>query len=418
MNEPTGLVDHFFRHESGRLVAVLTRRFGAEHLERIEDAVQTALLRAMRTWGTRGLPDNPSAWLTRVATNQVLDGLRHDGTVARAAPVLAAGEDAPPPDARLAGELDDDLLRMLFACADPELPARARLVLALKLVCGFGTAEIGARLFLEPANVQKVLQRGRDRLREAWSDQGPDGLARPERLEAVQRMVYLLFNEGYSSQREEEPIRRELCEEALRLGHLLVAHPVGDAGSSWALLALMTFHAARLEARLDEGGGLLLLEDQDRSRWDRDAIRRAFGYLVRSSTDAPFTRYHGEAAVLAEHCAAPTYADTRWGEIVELYEGLERIEPSPLYTLNRAIALAEWKGPAEGLALLRALTPPAWLIRYYLWDATLGELARRTGEHAAAVRHLERAVEGAPTRAERSIFAARLARARDGDSGR
>jgi len=411
------LVDGFFRHEAGRLVATLVRRFGAGRLEAIEDAVQAALQAALVAWPRRGIPENPSAWLTRAAQNQIIDQLRRETTVSRA---LEGGDSAfresevPPPPAAFQGEIEDPELRMLFMCCDDQLPVKTQLVLSLKLLCGFSTREIAARLFQTDANVQKLLSRGRARLRELWTR--PEGATLPEpsaaelaaRLAAVQRVIYLLFNEGYSSLREREVIRQDLCHEALRLGELLVSHPVGNQAESWALLALLHFHMARIHARTDQSGALLALEAQDRSRWNMEQIGRGFDCLLRAGEASVTLRYHAEAAVLAEHCIAPSYEATNWSEIVDLYAALERIEPSPWHTLNRAIALAEWQGPESGLALLEALAPPTWLSGYYLWDATLGELYRRAQNFERAERHLRRALERAPTAAERRIYEDRL----------
>jgi RNA polymerase sigma-70 factor (ECF subfamily) len=233
-----------------------------------------------------------------------------------------------------------------------------------------------------------------------------DALAR--RLDSVLQVIYLMFTSGYSSTQPDQLVRRELCDEALRLGHLLAAHPVGDRPVVWALLALMSMHAARLTTRVDEQGGLLLLEDQDRRRWDRALIQQGLEYLSRSGKGEEFTRYHVEAAVLAEHCVAPSFRETRWDEIASLYEMLERAAPSPVHTLNRAIAVAEGHGPDAGLAILRELTPPAWLLRYYLWDATVGELERRAGHFDRARAALARALEAAPTDAERALIQRRL----------
>ena len=183
----------------------------------------------------------------------------------------------------------------------------------------------------------------------------------------------------------------------------------GDHPETWALLALMCFHGARLAARTDGAGGLLLLEEQDRSLWDGDLIARGLGYLSRSATGDTFSRYHAEAAIAAEHCLAPTFAETRWQEVIDLYEILERHEPSPLHTLNRAIAVAQLHGPAAALAILRDLKPPGWLLGYYLWDAVLGELERRAGNLERARRHLQRAFEAAPTHAEKALIGRRLA---------
>src|SRR5687767_5688180 len=182
-------------------------------------------------------------------------------------------------------------------------------------------------------------------------------------------------------------IRHELCEEAIRLCRLLDEHPVGAAPETAALLALMYLDAARFESRVDGAGGMLLLEEQDRSRWDRELIKIGVSYLHRAARGDVFTRYHIEAAIAAEHCLAPSYSETRWSEIARLYLKLEGVVPSPVNTLNRAIALAEWQGPDAGLALLEAINPPPWLLGYYLWDATLGELYRRRGDRERATAH-------------------------------
>lgn len=412
MGSPRDLVDHFFRHESGRLVAGLTRRFGTANLELIEDAVQSALMSALTSWTQRGIPEQPSAWLTRAASNRVIDHLRRRDTADRAADRLNEPGTEALEDVALREEVADDQLRMLLVCCDPGLPRKTQLVLALKLLCGFSTREIAARLFLSDANVQKMLSRGRARLRESWPGTAIPGATSggfsAEQWSAVHRVIYLLFNEGYSSQRAQEVIRRELCEEALRLGEILVSHSMGNVPESWALLALMHLHIARLSSRIDAAGRLVLLADQDRGQWDREHIRRGLACLCRSAAGETFSRYHGEAAILVEHCLAPSWEATRWSEIVALYEILERFEPSPLYTLNRAIALAEWQGPKAGLRVLRDTPWPEALASYYLWDATLGELLRRSSAFQEARPHLERAVMLAPTEAEKAIFRDRL----------
>ena len=417
------LSEHFFRHEFGRMVAHLAARFGTGRIELIEDAVQSALLAAVSGWGARGVPENPSGWLRKVACNRLIDQLRK---LDREACPVADEEGPTPMEAPSEGAFDSEIadaqLRMLFVCCDPTLAARAQLVLSLKLLCGFSTREIAARLFISEDNVQKTLSRGRNRLRAlfsapdvSWNDPSPSMLL--ERLPLVLSVIYLLFNEGYSSQREDEVIRRELCDEALRLGQLVAQHAVGDVAESWALLAIMHFHRARLDARTDADGHLLLLREQDRSRWDREELHRGFVALAQAQQGQRFSRYLGEAAILAEHCLAPSYEKTRWSEIVDLYELLERhCGPSPLYTLNRAIALAEWQGPESALRVLQAVTPPAWLARYYLWDATMGELLRRSGRHDDARRYLQRAIDAAPTHGERRIFSRHLARCQAADA--
>lgn len=412
MTEPaTGLPDHFFRHEYGRLVPVLSRRFGMHRLELCEDAVQTALLRAVETWPQRGLPENTTGWLYRVAMNEVLGALRREkrmvdgGADAEHLATDTSADDT----VYLEHEVKDDQLRMLFICADPALPRESQIVFALKTLCGFSVDEIALRLFKQPEGIYKRLQRARTTLREHVVDVDTPAIeALASRVPAVLQIVYLLFTEGYSSAQPDRLIRRELCDEAIRLGLLLNGHPVGAVPETAALLALMYFDAARFDARVDGAGSLLLLEEQDRSRWDRELIGIGLSYLHRAARGESLSRYHVEAGIAAEHCLAPTFAETRWDEIVRLYQLLDRVAPSPINTLNRAIAIAEWHGPDAGIALLEALNPPPWLLGYYLWDATLGELYRRRGDRERATSHLTRALATAPTYAEQALLRRRL----------
>jgi RNA polymerase sigma factor (sigma-70 family) len=389
------LPEHWFRHELGRLVSILSRRFGLHRLELCEDAAQTALLQATQAWSSK-LPDDPGAWLYRVAHNHVLDELRREKRDERYLAEVQAGY--------AQQEVHDDVLRLLFVCADPAIPPESQLVLALKTLCGFSIEEIALRLFQGKDAINKRLQRARERLREHAEVQSIEGA----RVHSVLHMLYLLFNEGYSSAQPDRVIRRELCDEALRLALMLREDPAGTLPETDALVALMCFHAARFEARVDGVGGLLLLEQQDRSLWDHELLARGLAHLTRSARGEKLSRYHVEAGIAAEHCLVPSYAETNWEEIVRLYEVLERIAPSPLNILNRAIALAEWQGPDAGLAALEAFEAPSWLLGYYLWDATLGELHRRRGNRDQAHAHTKRALAAAPTNAEKALLEGRL----------
>ena len=382
------------------------------HLERVEDAVQNALLAALTSWTARGLPDDPGAWLYRVAHNNLLGDLRRDSgrlrILERAGDITSEARDDPRP-LRFAHELADDMLRLLFVCCDDAIPRESRLVLALKTLCGFSVGEIALRLFTSDANVYKRLARARNRLREAPLDlETPSVESLTSRLPSVHAVLYLLFNEGYLSAHAEEAIRRELCDEAIRLTTLLAEHPVGAVPETFALLALMHLHAARLGARTNGTGGLLLLEEQDRSLWDRDRLQRGAMWLERSASGTVFSRFHAEAGIAAAHGFASSFAQTPWSEIVELYDMLERIDPSPLHTMNRAVALAEWQGPDAGLALLQAFAPPAWLACSYLWDAVSSDLHRRAGNPSMARQHAERALASAPTQAVHELLRRRL----------
>jgi RNA polymerase sigma-70 factor (ECF subfamily) len=318
----------------------------------------------------------------------------------------------PADDARavsLSGDVGDDLLRMLFVCCDDSIAVESQLVLALKTLCGFDVREIAERLFTTEANVYKRLARARSRLREAAAL--PDDLSIEQlasRLPSVQAIVYLLFTEGYLSSHAEEPIRRELCDEAIRLGEVLVRHPVSAIPATFALLALMHLHRARMSGRQDGSAGLLLLEEQDRSRWESREIEVGLSWLARSAEGESFSRYHAEAGIAAEHCLAPSFAETRWERIVECYALLERLAPSAIHTLNRAVATAEWRGPAAGLALLDGLTPPTWLAGSYMWAAVVADLHRRSGHDAEAERYRQAALTTAPTAAIRELLRKRL----------
>jgi RNA polymerase sigma-70 factor (ECF subfamily) len=397
------LGDHFFRYEYGRLVAVLARRVGVQHLELVEDAAQGALLAAVESWPKAGLPENPSAWLYSVAHHHLLGELRRQ---ARRNALLerhqldAREADDEPPAAFLSADVRDSLLRMLFVCCDEALPVESQLVLALKTLCGFDVAEIAQRLFTSEDSIYKRLGRARSRLRE--TKLVPDDVSAAQliaRLPAVQTILYTLFTEGYLSSHVEGAIRRELCDDARRLTGMLAEHPLSATPETFALLALMHLHGARMTARQDGSGGLLLLEEQDRTQFDQQQIGWGLSWLARSAEGDAFSRYHAEAGIAAEHCLAPSFAETRWDRIVSCYELLETLAPSALHTLNRALAVAEHRGPAAGLHVLEGLEPPSWLAGSYLWSAALADLHRRCGHADLAQRYAAATVELAPSQA-------------------
>lgn len=405
-------MEHYFRHEYSRLVATLARRVGVHHIEDIEDAVQSALLTALETWTRAGLPDNPGGWLFRVASNNLLGELRRctrrrrilEHNVIESLPLQEPGSEA-----LLAGEVRDDLLRMLFVCCDEAIPEESQLVLALKTLCGFSIREIALRLFTTEANVYKRLGRAHSRLRAVPFR--PSELTSEEyasRRPGVHRILYLVFTEGYLSSDAETAIRGELCDEAVRLATLLAEHPAGQAPETSALLALMHLHAARTMGRQDSAGRLLLLEEQDRARWDSNRIRVGMEWLGRSAIGERFSRYHAEAGIAAEHCLAPSFQATRWDKVVECYALLEKVAPSEVHRLNRAVAVAELHGPAEALALLEAFALPTWLAESYLWSAVLADLHRRNGNIEASCRHRASALKLAPTAALRTLLQRRL----------
>lgn len=411
------LAEHFFRHEYGRLVALLSRRVGLRHLDAVEDAVQGALLVALETWTRAGAPDNPSAWLYRVAHNRLIGDLRQTSRRSRlaeqhGAAVTEAADDAA--DILLLADIRDDVLRLLFACCDDSIPVESQLVFALKTVCGFEVREIAQRLFASEAAVYKRLGRARTRLLElqpSLDDLGPEAMA--SRLPAVQSILYLMFTEGHLSSHASLSLRRDLCDEAKRLTLLLAEHPLCATPETFALLALMHLHAARMAARQDGADELLLLDEQDRSLWDAGEIATGLSWLARSAQGAVFTRYHAEAGIAAEHCLAPTLAQTRWDRIIECYELLERVAPSALHTLGKALAVAECRSPAHGLTVLRGFDPPVGLADSYLCHAVLADLHHRCGQLDAARRHGQAAIAGAPSTIIKAALARRLRGALD-----
>ncbi len=308
-------------------------------------------------------------------------------------------------------EIQDDLLRFLFVSCDENIALESQLVLALKVLCGFNVREIALRLFTSEANVYKRLARARKRLRELPNRlQEQFGKHLETRLPAVQKVLYVLFTEGYLSSSAGSTIRRELCGEAIRLATLLAEHPVGQTPETFALLALMHLHDARSPARVDGSGGLLLLEEQDRSLWNREQMHAGFEWLSRSAAGETLTRFHAEAGIAAEHCLAPSFQETPWQRIDEGYAILERLAPSPLHTLNRAVARAEYQGPTAGLALLEERPPPDWLSESYLGGAVLADLHHRCGHVEEAERYRAAALASAPTPAVRTLLERRLRR--------
>lgn len=415
-SEAHQLVDHFFRHEAGRLTATLARAFGMRRLELVEDVVQAAFVRALASWSKRGVPADPAGWLFRVAQNCAIDAIRRERKFdqARAEFAIDAGEGHSTLAASLDDALNDDRLRMLFLCCHPALPAESQVAFALKMVGGFGVREIARALLTTEGNIRKRVARARAQLRCEKLDL-PNPAVTSERLAAVHAVIYLIFNEGYNSNHGDKLVRQELCEEAVRLGQLLAANATVATPTTYALLALMAFHAARLEARTTAAacGEVVLLEQQDRLQWDSKLIAAGFRWFAASAEGDQLSTYHLEAGIAAEHCLAPKFERTNWPRIVEMYDRLQELRPSAIQALNRAIALAYARGPQAGLDALERVEPRLIPASYYLWDATKGELHRRLGNREAARRHLIRALELTPSSQERALLESRIASLHD-----
>ena len=374
--------EHFFRHESGRLLAALTRIFGIHNLDMAEDVVQDAFCRALDVWKMSGLPENPSAWLMTTAKNRALDLLRRERTARTFAPELGRLLESEWTVAPVVEELfannaiKDDLLRMMFSCCSPRLPEEAHVALILNILCGFSVDEIAGAFVSTHTAFEKRITRAKKVL--ASSKRLFDVAVASDfssRLPSVHRALYLLFNEGYHGASAETVVRQELCREAMRLIAVLIEHPLGATPTTYALAALTSLHAARLAGRVDALGNLHSLVDQDRSLWDQEMIAEGLEFLELSATGAELSEYHIEAAIASHHACAKHWQGTNWDAIVSLYDTLVSLSPSPIVALNRAIALAQLAGPERGIAEVLAIPDQERLFSYPFYFATLGEMA-------------------------------------------
>ena len=422
------VVDRVFREEQGRAVATLIRVLGDFDLA--EEAVQDAFISALETWPRRGVPDNPGAWITTTARNRAIDRLRRRKRLTEKTEELArdasleidlraidsgASEEAMP--------IADDRLRLIFTCCHPALAMDARVALTLRTLGGLTTPEI-ARAFLvpEPTLAQRLV-RAKRKIRDAGIPyRVPPAELLPERLDGVLRVVYLVFNEGYAASSGDSLVRRELSAEAIRLGRL-VASLLPDEPEALGLLALMLLHDARREARVGDDGGLVLLEDQDRARWDVGQIAEGQALIERALEMARPGSYQVQAAIASLHDAATTPADTDWAQIASLYESLLRMNPTPVVELNLAVAVAMRDGPATGLAMIDGLAADGALDGYSYLHAARADLLRRLERWSESSAAYRRALELTTNGPERAFLRGRLddvdeRRARTIDSGR
>ena len=407
------LAPHFFRHESGRLVAVLTRLFGVHNLPLAEDVAQEAILAALELWKLHGVPVNPSAWLVTTAKNRAIDVLRRQRTTRTYAPELTRLLDSewtlvPTVEALFdARSMADDELRMMFSACDPRLPEEAQVALVLHVLCGFSVAEIAAAFFSSVAAVEKRIVRARHLLAESRSMFDLKDGDLPARLGVAQSAIYFLFNEGYHGASAEAPVRDDLCREAMRLVTLLSENGLTGTPSTHALAALLHLHASRLDARVGPEGTLRALFDQDRSQWDHGLVASGLALLDRSSRGTELTEFHLEAAIAAHHATATSRADTPWAAIVGLYDRLALLRPSPVVALSRAIAVGELAGPQRGIEALDAIVGSERLDAYPFYEAARAELLLRMAEPARARVHFLAAASIARNAMERAFFEAR-----------
>lgn len=387
-------MDHFFRHEAGRILSLLTKIFGMRNLQLAEDVVQDTLLQAFTQWSFGAIPDNPSAWVMAVAKRKVLNHLKRDRFLDRHAEEIAYEIETPEElDAVFQeNQIGDSMLRMMFACCHPGLPPESRLVLTLKILGGFSPKEIASALLSNVAAVEKRLLRAKQEFRRRNLPlEIPAGESFAGRIRSVHTCIYLLFNEGYNSSHPEFLIRKDLCIEAMRLCRLVIEQ-IPNQRASQALMSLMCFHAARFDSRIDDHGALVIFDRQDRSRWNQELIGWGHHYLAEASQGEEISEYHLEAGIAAAHCSAKDFASTDWEAIDRYYAVLGEVKDNPVIELNRAIILSRTKGPEAAIPKLLGLEKNPRLKNYYLLHATLGELHLLKGERGLAKEYFTRAV--------------------------
>ena len=406
-----------FRREAGRLHAILVARYGAPQLPLVEDAVQDAMVAAIRRWPRDGWPANPRGWLFRTACNALIDRMRRARFERVETELVQQQLDARPAELDLDPEpdttaqngaqlYDDELLRLIAYCCAPELPAASRLTLTLRYACGLGIDEIARALLCEPSTIAQRLVRAKRELRSVGVvPELPDPESLDDaRLDAMLQAIYLLFDAGYLNERGADWLRPALCEDAVRLARLLATHSATSRPSSRALAALLCLCAARLPARIDADGRPVTLERQDRALWRQDLVSEGFRHLASSIAGEVVSRYHIEASIAAVHARAARFEDTDWAEIVSYYDQLCLLYPSPVATLNRAIAAAQLGEPAAAMQSLRDSAAIRGMHGTSAYHATVAHLHEALGERDLAARAYRDAAAASQSPAMRELL--------------
>ena len=402
-------VQAVYSSDWGRIVATLIRSFGDFDLA--EEAAQEAFAAAVDQWRESGVPDSPPAWIIQTARHKAIDRIRRQTRFKEKVDSYVASGLVPTitePEYEFS-EIPDDRLRLIFTCCHPALSLETQVALTLRTLCGLETNEI-ARAFLVPeTTMAQRLVRAKRKIRDAGIPYTvPDTNDMPARMDAVLTVIYLVFNEGYASTRGETFVRADLCAEAIRLGRLvrtlMSPHPPAEAT---ALVALMLLHDSRRDARLDEAGDLVVLEEQDRERWDHGQIAEALP-LVDEALGINAGPFAIQAAIASLHCRATRAEDTDWPQILRLYDLLERVQPSPIVSLNRAVAVAMVDGPQSGLALIDELVKSGDLDTYHLLHAARADMLRRAGAGAEAAKSYAQALALVTNNSERRFLERRL----------
>lgn len=415
MSAAQDAIRRLIRDEYGRILAALIAAL--RDIELAEDVLQDAVVTALERWPNEGLPRNPAAWITTAARNRAIDKLRRDLNFERKKAVIAAIEsmrgESGDPDVPT-DDIPDERLKLMFTCCHPALPKEAQVALTLQTLGGLTTPEIAAAFLVPLATMQQRLVRAKRKIREAgvpFDVPSPQHI--PERLDAVLAVIYLIFNAGYSAPEGDDLIRPDLCAEAIRLGQVLCALLAGERtlnedAETLGLLALMLLHDSRRGARQTESGELVLLDEQDRSQWDRAQIERGVRTLDHALTLRHSGPYQIQAAIAALHAGAPSSEETDWHQIALLYEALLRHMPTPVVALNHAVAVAMSEGLEKGLDMIERLSARGQLDRYHLFHAARADLMRRLGWLTEAHAAYQRAFDLCQNKAERAFLQRRL----------
>jgi RNA polymerase sigma factor (sigma-70 family) len=405
-------IDHLFRHESGKMVAVLSRLLGLQNLETAQDIVQDTLLQAMNSWGFNKIPETPSAWLMKVAKNKAIDFIRREKRFKEISPqyaYLLQSEytlTSTVNNLFLDNEIQDNQLRMMFACCHPSIPEESQIALTLKILCGLSAAEIAKAFLTNEETIAKRIYRAKEKIKaENIEMEVPAGDELPLRADAVMKSLYLLFNEGYNSSHPDKLIREDLCEEAMRLCFLLTHHPATAFPRSKALAALMCFQASRLYARLGDSGDIILLKYQDRNKWNRALITKGFELLEAAAEPFEVSVYHLEAAIASQHTTAVSFEQTNWKSIYHLYEMLYQLQPSPFVAMNKAIASAYAINKQNALEELKAIKG---LEHHHLYYASIGEMYFDMQEKQTAKEYFEKAFNLTNSVAEKQLLTTKI----------
>ena len=401
-------VEEVYRSDWGRILATLIRLFN--DFELAEEAAQEAFAAAVDQWRTSGIPEAPRAWIIETARHKAIDRIRRRTRFTAAVEsinALGSVQAMDEPDYDTA-RIPDDRLQLIFTCCHPALAPDAQVALTLRTLGGLETEEIARAFLVSPTTMAQRLVRAKRKIRDAGIPyQVPDLNEMPERMDAVLTVIYLIFNEGYAATRGGPLVRTDLCAEAIRLGRVVKTLMKPPSGEATALLALMLLHDARRGARLDEAGDLILLEEQDRSRWNQAQIEEALP-LVEEALHSNPGPYAVQAAITALHCQAARAEDTDWPQILSLYDALERVQPSPVVSLNRAVAVAMVDGAAQALALIDGLAATGDLDGYYLLHSARADLLRRLGSFKEAANSYTRALQLVTHDSERRFLERRL----------